>query len=205
MNEILILLEKNRYFVLLALLGIFFIGMGIFLTREEFFSKPKIEILGVEDPSTPFGRSGQLFVEIVGAVEKPGVYEFPGDSRVDNLLVQAGGLSSSADREWVEKNINRAALLKDGQKIYIPRNGESNESRESKGSTGFVAGDYVSGLININSASLNQLDSLEGIGAVRAQKIIDNRPYTGIDELVSRKILPKSVFEVNKEKLTTNE
>lgn len=204
MNQILILLERNRYFVLLALLGIFFIGIGIFLTREEFFSKPKIEVL---QDNVLGSENAKIFVEVSGAVEKPGVYEFPGDSRVDNLLVQAGGLSSKADREWVEKNINRAAVLKDGQKIYIPRAGEVGSVKLEVGYgsgklEGNVLGLTQGGLININTASLSQLDRLEGIGSVRAQKIIDNRPYTGIDELVSKKILPKGVFEKIKDKLT---
>lgn len=198
-EQLLVLLEKNRIFILLALLGIFFIGIGIFLTREEFFSKPKIEVL--QDNVLGLEKA-KIFVEVSGAVEKPGVYEFPGDSRVDNLLVQAGGLSSSADRAWVEKNINRAAVLKDGQKVYIPRQGEVSLSQSTSLSGGSQdGGGNIGGLVNINTASLGELDRLEGIGSVRAQKIIDNRPYTGIDELVSKKILPKGVFEKIKDKL----
>src|SRR3989344_5475993 len=201
-EELLLLVEKHKYFILLALLGVFFICTGIFLTRGEFFSKPKIEILQGDALGT---NTSKIMVEISGAVEKPGVYEFNSDARVDNLLVQAGGLSESADRAWVEKNINRAAVLKDGQKVYKPRKGETTvyglQSTATDKNAVVSSQSTVSSLININTASLKELDSLEGIGAVRAQKIIDNRPYTTIDELVSKKILPKSVFEKIKEKI----
>ena len=205
LEEILILLKEkfdskeSKVFLLLALTGIFFIGLGIFLTRSEFFDKPTVEILNNKSISTE-----KVFVEISGAVEKPGVYEFDASGRVDNALVAAGGLAASADRSWVEKNINRAALLKDGQKIYIPRQGEVSLSQStslSGGNSGTLV-ENVGGLVNINTATLSQLDRLEGIGAVRAQKIIDNRPYSSIDELITKKILPKNVFEGIKERIT---
>ena len=194
---------ESKVFLLLALLGIFFIGIGIFLTKGDFFNETKVEVLGDADSST---SSGKVFVEISGAVEKPGVYEFDSNGRVDNILVAAGGLAASADRNWVERNINRAALLKDGQKIYIPREGEQSvySPQSTAGNKNAVVGSplAVDALININSASLSQLDRLDGIGAVRAQKIIDNRPYSSVDELVSKKILPKSVYEQIKDKIT---
>ena len=52
--------------------------------------------------------------------EKPGVYRLSQDDRIDDALIVAGGVSASADREWMEKFLNRAAKLSDGQKIYIP-------------------------------------------------------------------------------------
>jgi competence protein ComEA len=199
-EELLLLLEKHRYFLLLGLLGIFFIGTGIFITRAEFFSKPKFEVLTGETLGT---NSTKLYVEISGAVEKPGVYTFDSNSRVDNLLVMAGGLSSKADREWVDKNINRAAILKDGQKLYIPRTDEvENTDSGLKIYESDANISNLTGQVNINTASLAQLDKLEGIGQVRAQKIIDNRPYTSIDELVSKKVLTKNIFEGIKDKLT---
>ena len=61
-----------------------------------------------------------LTVHIDGAVEKPGVYSLNADSRVQDVLIYAGGLSAAADRQWVAKQLNLAQKVSDGMKIYIP-------------------------------------------------------------------------------------
>ena len=125
-------------------------------------------------------------VDLSGAVIKPGVYELKQGTRINDLLIQAGGLSAVADRDWVAKNLNLADELIDGKKYYIPSTGEK----------------AVEGLIDINSASLSQLESLEGIGEKRAQDIVSNRPYGTIDDLASKKIIPASVFNKIQEKIS---
>lgn len=112
----------------------------------------------------------QIIVDVSGAVEKPGVYKLASNSRVNEALITAGGLSPDADREWVSKTINLAAPLKDGIKIYIRSTKDINNA-ETK--------DSNSGLINLNTASLDQLDSLPGIGPVTAKKILDYRSQSG--------------------------
>lgn len=191
-------LAGKQYFIIFGLTGLFFIGFGLFITREDFFNSQKVEIvsgdvLGEENKN--------IFIEIAGAVENPGVYEVAQGSRVDALFIIAGGLSSKADRKWVEKNINKASVVKDGQKIYIPKIDESlNDISINYGST--QSPTTIGELLNINTATLSQLDRLDGIGMVRAQKIIDNKPYATIDELLSKKILPKNIFEGIKDKIT---
>ena len=137
----------------------------------------------------------KIVVDIEGAVVTPGVYSLNSDARVKDALIVAFGLSSDADREWVAKNLNQAAKLNDGAKIYIPKEGEAVKTS----SQGFVS---TSGLININSASSSELESLSGIGPVTAGKIIENRPYTAIDELLTKKIVGSKVFDKIKEKIS---
>jgi len=151
--------------------------------------------LGTEDSTVV---PSKIVVEIAGEVIRPGVYEFSGESRIDELLVRAGGFTANADREWISKSLNRAARLVDGQKIYIPAKGEvvSNVVTQLSGNSGGAGG-----VVSINTASLGELDKLSGIGQVRAQAIVDNRPYLAVEELFSRKVLPKSVFEKIKDKI----
>lgn len=191
-------LVKNRIVVALALVGLFFLGFGIFLFRAGLFEDTKVEVI---EATTPAG--GDIIVEIAGSVEKPGVYKLAAGARTDDLLIAAGGLASGADREWVGKNLNRAAKVVDGQKIYVPAKGEVASNTKSGGSSisDRVLG-TAGGLINLNTATMSELDGLAGIGAVRAQSIIDNRPYSSVDELLTKKVVPKSVFEKIKGALT---
>jgi competence protein ComEA len=87
--------------------------------------------------------------------------------------------------------------VSDGTKIYIPKVGETLPSSTDNSVLpgGAVAGVATTGLISINSASSTELESLPGIGPVSAGKIIDNRPYGSMDELISKKAIGKSVFQ----------
>lgn len=186
--------------VSLILFGLLFLGVGIFLLRSGVLDSTEVKVLGDEqsrDMSAGRDSSIVMTVEIAGSVLKPGVYQLQTGARIDDLLIQAGGLSAGADRDWVAKNLNRAVKVLDGQKVYIPKVGESKTS-----STSSTSGAQVGGLVNINSATFKDLDSLPGIGETRAQSIISGRPYASPEELVTRKILPKSVYEKIKEKIT---
>lgn len=191
--------SRNRWQVLSALVGLVFVAGGIFLFGSSFFEQPKVEILGAESQGNQGNMGAEIVAEISGEVQKPGVYKLASNSRVDDLLISAGGLSSSADRTYVEKNINRAGKLVDGQKIFIPKIGEVRDIGAVGGETQQKAS--INSKININSASLKELDSLSGVGAVRAQAIIDNRPYGTIEQLVEKKVLTKSVFDKIKDNI----
>lgn len=191
--------ERNKSGVILGLIGLVLISAGIFTFLIFHQNEASIEILPAEE--SPVVRE-TIFVDLEGAVEKPGLYELPSDSRVNDLLVQAGGLSAKADREWVERNLNLAQGLSDGVKIYIPSVGETAKGIEQ--SIGAVAGSSASltGKININTASASELDSLWGIGEKRAEAIIKNRPYSLIEELKTKKIIPSNVYERVKDEIS---
>lgn len=190
------ILFKYRWYILGVSIGIFLLLIGaVSLTRQlPVFESDKVEILSAEN------ETAEAVVEIGGAIEKPGVYKMPPGSRVDDLLIASGGLSANADREWITRTLNRAAKLADGQKIFIPDKSQSanvisqNQNVNLKTETG--------GLININVASQKLLEELPGIGPVTAQKIIENRPYSAVEELITRKILKQKVYEENKDKLS---
>ena len=140
--------------------------------------------------------SGQIVVDVDGAVAHPGLYKLPPGSRVQAALAAAGGLSPQADAH----RINRAAKLHDGQKLYVLSQGESTpplaassgqgcEGQACTSAEGGVAGSDAEGqgLVNINTANATQLTQLPGVGPAIAQKIIDyrtaNGPFTSVDDL----------------------
>ena len=140
--------------------------------------------------------SGQIVVDVDGAVAHPGLYKLPPDSRVQAALAAAGGLSPQADAH----RINRAAKLHDGQNLYVLSQGESTpplaassgqgcEGQACTSAEGGLSGSDPEGqgLVNINTANAAQLTQLPGVGPAIAQKIIDyrtaNGPFTSVDDL----------------------
>ena len=123
----------------------------------------------------------KVYIDIEGAVINPGVYEMKEGDRVIDVLKMAGGLSAEADRQWVEKNINKARLLKDGEKIYIPKVSETLGNLQfsiSNLQTKEVLGEQ-GGLVNLNKATVAELDKLPGVGPAISQRIIDYRQENG--------------------------
>lgn len=191
-----LLVKQNWLVAILGGVGLALILTGLVSTLVS-SSQPKDIIF---DKITDATASARIFIDVQGAVVSPGVYELKQDSRVQDVLILAGGLSSLADRDWVSKNLNLARKVADGTKIYVPRAGES-VSQNISGSENQIIG-VSEGLVNINTASLGELDKLPGIGPVTGQKIIDNRPYSETGELLTKKAVGKKVFEQIKEKIT---
>lgn len=176
----------------LLLLGLFLAGLfllalgaGLFLFRG---STPSDDIKII---STESETEGEIVVHIDGAIEKAGVYKLPKDVRVSDAVSAAGGLTADAD----QSRINLAAKLADGQKIYIAKVGENIQGQSLTGSA-------ATGLINMNTATEAQLDTLPGVGPVTAQKIIASRPYSSLEELLSKKAVGRSTFEKIKDLVT---
>ena len=119
-----------------------------------------------------------VVVHVVGQVLRPGLYTLPDRSRVNDAIEKAGGSKPKAALELV----NLAAPVADGQQIVVPSRREATQAAAG-GSVGAVPG----GKVHLNSATLEQLDTLPGIGPVTAQKILDYREEHGafrsVDEL----------------------
>lgn len=147
----------------------------------------------LEGENNSIEEEKRIFVDISGEVRNKGVYEMKKGDRVKDVIEKAGGLTERADQSYIDKNLNQAALLSDGQKVFIPSLNEGNSLGEISG--------VIDGKISINSASRSELDGLSGIGEKRASSIISGRPYDTIDDLVSRKIIPQSVFEEIKDEI----
>lgn len=173
-----------------------------------------------ENAATVSGWASELLsIDVAGAVNMPGVYELAAGSRVEDGITAAGGLSNDADTEQIALSLNRAATLKDGAKIYVPKKGKDKDSlattshnqivqRNDVTSYNFSSlsrrpdGSSYNELISVNQASSSELDLLPGVGPVTAQKIIANRPYMSLDELVSKKAMGASLFGKLKDKLS---
>ena len=189
-------LAKYKVAVGIGLVGLLLIGIGSLVYFKMFQPQEKIEIISEEEVSQ------SIYCDIAGGVERPGMYELVSGSRVEDLLIKAGGLSAEADREWVERNLNRAQKLVDGAKIYIPSVGQTTENIEQNSGQVVGSSTNITAKININTASASELDTLWGIGTVRAQDIIDNRPYQSVGELQTKKIIPSNVYEKIKDQIS---
>jgi competence protein ComEA len=129
-----------------------------------------------------------VMVDVEGAVGHPGVIELPAGSRVADAVEAAGGYSALADLAAAAAQVNLAATLRDGQQILVPIVGVPSAG----------GGGAEGGLVNLNTASAEDLDALPGIGPVTVDKIVAARkeqPFASLVELVSRKVLTKSQLD----------
>lgn len=128
--------------------------------------------------SPPETVAASVFVHIDGAVVIPGVYELTGaHPRVNDAVMAAGGLAGDADTTA----LNLAAALSDGEKIHVPRQGEAVASGQTSSGPASRSdgGASLSGVININTATAEELDSLPGIGPSTAAAIVEDRERNG--------------------------
>lgn len=180
-------------------LGLFLLGVGVLaslvVSRNDWKNVQVVEDSTLQEDKQP----SSMTIDVAGAVERPGVFHLPADSRVQDALAASGGLSAEADRNWVSRNINMAQKISDGVKIFIPSITplRSLQTQSLQGQTSDIGNQ-----INVNTATASELETLWGVGEVRAQAIIAGRPYGAIDELITKKILSKSVVEKNKDRLS---
>jgi len=131
-------------------------------------------------PGTSAGPANTIVVDVVGAVHKPGVYDFAQGARVIDAVRAAGGFLPDAEPQA----INLARPLVDGEQVVVPKKGET-----PPGAAGAGGGPGQPGAkVNINSATASDFENLPGIGPVLAQKIVDYRdqhgPFRSIQDLM---------------------
>lgn len=137
-----------------------------------------------------------VVVEAAGAVARPGVFRLPSGSRVADLLAAAGGYGPRVDTARVDRELNLAAQLKDGDRIRVPSRDEPDATPDPVGAPDVPGA--PSARIDLNRATASELDTLPGIGPVTAAKIIAAReeaPFASVDDLRTRKILGEKTFE----------
>jgi competence protein ComEA len=144
--------------------------------------------------------TGQILVYIVGAVKHPGVYTLPAGARVYQLLEAAGGPLSNANLVA----LNLAAKLIDGQEVYVVAIGETPPTYQG-GVPGTGSGTVPAGqLININTATTEELRLGLHISSTTAQKIVDYRtqhgPFTSVDQLLQ--VVSKTTYDKIKDQVT---
>jgi competence protein ComEA len=149
----------------------------------------------VEDtPAPPRSPEPLLVVDVTGAVAHPGVYRLAAGSRTVDALLAAGGMTGEADLDA----LNKAAPIRDGQRIYVPRPGETVPAGS--------AGSDAQLKIDVNHATAAELEALPGIGPTTAARIVRSRgghPFTRIEDLQTRGLVTARVFADIKDMVTT--
>ncbi|WKZ38036.1 MAG: helix-hairpin-helix domain-containing protein [Anaerolineales bacterium] len=203
---------RSALYVLLGVMaGFALAGLLVFISRAP---------AGQPVVLQPAPTKAPIAVHVIGAVPRPGLYQFSEGARVQDAIDAAGGLLATANVNAV----NLAALLTDGQQLNIPYKSGSEPSDDtgllelpgSSGANGSssTTEDLSSSepsdnkLININTATLQELDSLPGIGPTLAQRIIDHRNENGafstIEEIMDVSGIGLSTFENIKDLITVN-
>lgn len=202
---------KNFWLLALGLLG-GLLGAGLVLLVV---SPPRGQPVQLAAPPTP----PALVVYIVGAVAQPGVYNLPAGSRVQDAIQAAGGLSAQANSQ----GINLAAPLRDGIQLTVPEVGtqvvqtdgqpdtpvsDENSKLPSRSQSLTLPTPTIRFPININTASLEELDQLPGVGLVIAQRIIDyreaNGPFPTKEAIMEVKGIGETIFERIKDLITVD-
>jgi competence protein ComEA len=157
--------------VLLFVAGRFVVDDGDRSGGDAHRPAPRAALVA-EDAPAP-----RVVVHVVGAVRRPGLYRLPEGSRVDDAIRRAGGAKPKAALELV----NLAAPVADGQQVVVPTRGAAGATAAPGGSASATGGAVggLAGRVHLNTATLEQLDALPGIGPVTAQKILDYRERTG--------------------------
>ena len=142
-------------------------------------------------------ESLRIAVHVVGAVQQPGVYHLAAGSRGDDAVRLAGGATAQADL----KQVNLAAVLVDGQQLLIPRIGERIPNNSVPNTVPNAPRNGMPTLIDINQATVADLDRLPGVGPSTAQAIVDHRtrngPFASVDDLLAvRGIGPAKLAEL---------
>lgn len=209
-EDFVIFIKQNIKTILLALICSLFIVGGVYYfffsgsKSEDYsdsnFSAQNYQTSSDKDKSDKKESSEKVIVDVKGAVKNPGVYESTKDKRVKDIIDEAGGLLEDADTS----NINLSEKLKDQMVVYVLKNGEKpkqimNSSNSSNSSNG------EGEVININTATKEQLMKISGIGKTKAEAIIEYREKNGDfknkEDITKVKGIGKSTFEKIKDKI----
>lgn len=221
-------LQNNKQLVIkaAAIIGVIAVAFFVFVLNGNGESQepPSVEIQQQESLGSGAGSetggsleesepAGPIIVDVSGAVQNPQVVELEENSRVADAISAAGGLKGDADTA----GINQAAFLTDGEKIYVPAKGEAalpvpgvsqsqSQGAGMQGSSVSLSGSAGSQKININQASSEELQTLNGVGPATAEKIMDYRSSNGyfktIEDIKSVDGIGDKTFEKLKEHIT---
>ncbi len=195
--------ERYRIFVIGAAVAVVAAG-GV---AAKAFERPAPTLADPLPSATPV--AADVIVDVEGAVNVPGVHRLPTGALLDDALAAAGGLMPEADLDRVARELNRADPLKAHQKVYVPFVGERTLANTfggaaTSGSGG--SGDESGDLVNLNTATEEELDTLPGVGPSTAQKIIayreENGGFQSVEQLNDVSGIGDATFEKLKDLVT---
>jgi competence protein ComEA len=157
--------------VVMVLLGLSQLRRG----GEESAAAPRGEADAPPIAVQEGGGGGRLVIHVAGAVRDPGVYRLASGARVDDAVQRAGGATRRADLG----GLNLAAKLEDGRQVLVPSRARGGGAAAALGGGGSAPEPAPGQPLNLNTATLEQLDTLSGIGPLTAQKILDFREERG--------------------------
>ena len=213
MEELIEKIKEYKIIVICVSLGL--VLGGFFLLKPVAQTPAKesnlqSEVIAVPKDSTDEKEDGNqkeevveqdlITVDVKGAVKTPGIYDLPVGSRINDAVQKAGGLTDNAD----SKSINLAQKISDEALVYVP----TKEEVANQESYSNATGNKESKKVNLNKASLEELKQVKGLGAKRAQDIIDHRETNGkfksVDELKKVSGIGAKTIEKLKEYVTVD-
>ena len=192
----------------LAVIVIILVGRGMMAssTKEKVMVTNAVNTTRVEETTTMMPQN--CYVDIKGEVLRPGVYEFSCESRIQEVIKKAGGFTEEAD----ETKINLAQKITDQMQIIVPNvhskqeDGLTEGNSEKGSSTNTSVSNSKQGTININTATLEELQTIKGIGKKKAEAILQYRKEHGAfrtkEELLQVKGIGKKALEAIESQVT---
>jgi competence protein ComEA len=191
-----------RGYIGLSLVWLAILAAVLFVSR-----RPSAQPIEIIPPPTllptittaPVATAGPWRVDVAGAVRSPGVYTLPAGSVVADAIAVAGGPVADADLD----RINKAAPLAPGTQVYVPRIAETPRAISAPAPPAPATSAVrlsapvspTARLVNLNTASIAELDTLPGIGLATAQAIIAGRPYSRVEDLLRVKGIGQATLE----------
>ena len=213
MEELIEKIKEYKIIVICVSLGL--VLGGFFLLKPVAQTPAKesnlqSEVIAVPKDSTDEKEDGNqkeevveqdlITVDVKGAVKTPGIYDLPVGSRINDAVQKAGGLTDNADK----KSINLAQKISDEALVYVP----TKEEATSQATQSNASNSKENKKVNLNKASLEELKQVKGLGAKRAQDIIDHRDSNGkfksVDELKKVSGIGAKTIEKLKEYVTVD-
>ncbi len=205
------ILDRFKSEIILLGCALFLSGVSVFFfLQQKATDKVNPPIVSDAKKQTTHQSTHLITIDVSGAVKNPFVYSLTVNSRLIDALNAAGGITNEADERFVKRNMNYARVINDQEKIYIPFLSDTADGiiLENKRVIDYTQpstitqADEEQARININMASVAELDQLAGVGQITAESIINGRPYTSPDDLIKNSIVKKTVYDKIKDQIS---
>ena len=195
--------EKHRDKIILLAIILFIAGMSVKSSKSTSELTSLVNQEAMKDENLDEVINENIFVHIVGEVEDPDLYELKSESRLKDLIEKAGGFTDGADQE----SVNLALKLEDEMMVRVPSVNDTEINVDYNNQILGISGTDQVDMVNINTASLEELQTLSGIGPKTAEKIVDfreNEKFQTIEDIMNVNGIGEKTFDDIKEKIRVN-